>query len=110
MVNLEVAQDVVKLFNGRLQALDQPLKFPHKVAFDFGAAGVVAVDGRTGPLVVSEGGGDDADTRATIDLQSFQSLVSGKAAAPALMLKGKLKVKGNIAHLVKLRNVIASEA
>jgi putative sterol carrier protein len=74
------------------------------VKFDFGAEGVIYLDGAADPNSVSN---DDADAECTvqISLEDFESLVAGDLDATTAFMMGKLKVEGDMAIAMRLREV-----
>ncbi len=74
------------------------------VKFDFGAEGVIYLDGVANPNSVSN---DDTDAECTvqISLEDFESLVAGDLDATTAFMMGKLKVEGDMAIAMRLREV-----
>ena len=78
--------------------------FGATVKFDFGTDGVIYVDGTATPSSVSN---DDADAECTIaiSLEDFESLVAGELDGTTAFMMGKLKVKGDMAIAMRLRDI-----
>ncbi len=74
------------------------------VKFDFGAEGVIYLDGAANPNSVSN---EDADAECTIRiaLKDFESLVAGDLDAAGAFMMGKLTVEGDMAIAMRLRDV-----
>ena len=74
------------------------------VKFYFGAEGVIYLDGASAPNTVSN---EDVDAACTIliTLEDFESLVGGDLDAAGAFMMGKLKVEGDMAIAMRLRDV-----
>ena len=74
------------------------------VKFDFGAEGVLFLDGAATPNAVSNEDAE-ADCTIAISLEDFESLVAGDLDATTAFMMGKLKVDGDMAIAMRLREV-----
>ena len=74
------------------------------VKFDFGAEGVIYLDGAATPNAVSNEDAE-ADCIVAIALEDFESVVAGDLDATTAFMMGKLKVEGDMAIAMRLREV-----
>ena len=74
------------------------------VKFDFGADGVIYLDGTATPNSVSNND-TGAECTVAISLEDFESLVAGDLDATTAFMMGKLKVEGDMAIAMRLRDV-----
>ena len=74
------------------------------VKFDFGADGVIYFDGAATPNSVSNHG-TGAECTVAMSLEDFESLVAGDLDATTAFMMGKLKVEGDMAIAMRLRDV-----
>ena len=74
------------------------------VKFHFGAEGVIYLDGAANPNSVSNED-SEADCTIAISLEDFESLVAGDLDATTAFMMGKLKVEGDMAIAMRLREV-----
>jgi len=67
--------------------------------------GVIFIDGNRSPPSVSN---DDeaADCTLRMDLSDFIALVTGKLDGMSAFMTGRLKIEGNMAVAMKLRNIL----
>jgi len=74
------------------------------VKFGFGADGVIYLDGTAAPNSVSS---DDSDAECTvgISLEDFESLIAGDLDPTTAFMMDKLKVDGDMAIAMRLRDV-----
>lgn len=79
--------------------------FGATIKFDFGADGVIYFDGAATPNSISN---DDAGAECTvaISLEDFESLVAGDLDATTAFMMGKLRVEGDMAIAMRLRDVL----
>ena len=74
------------------------------VKFDFGAEGVIYLDGAVTPNAVSNED-SEADCTVAIALEDFESVVAGDLNVTTAFMMGKLKVEGDMAIAMRLRDV-----
>ncbi len=74
--------------------------------FDFGDAGSVLVDGKSGPNTVSDGTGKAADTTISVSLADFEKMVKGELDGTAAFMQGKLRVAGDMSLAMKIGPVL----
>ena len=69
--------------------------------FDFGDDGILVLDAKQVPNVISEG---DADAQCTmvISLENFMEMAEGKLDGTMAFMSGKLKVQGDMGIAMKL--------
>lgn len=75
------------------------------VKFDLGADGIIYVDGRSSPNMVSNED-RDADCTITMSLENFEQLLAGDLDATTAYMFGKLKIAGSMGVAMKLSKVI----
>lgn len=75
------------------------------VKFDFGADGVIFLDGKSSPNTVSNED-RDADCTIGITLANFEKLVAGDLDPTTAFMLGKLKVSGSMGVAMKLSSVL----
>jgi putative sterol carrier protein len=75
------------------------------VKFDFGDDGILFLDGKAVPNVVSNAD-EEADCTVRISKANFESLVSGDLDPTTAFMMGKLKVSGSMGVAMKLSSVL----
>lgn len=75
------------------------------VKFDLGDEGVIYVDGKSSPNLVSNEN-KDADCTITMSMENFLKLVQGDLDPTTAYMFGKLKVAGSMGVAMKLSKVI----
>ena len=97
-MNLQEATEAVKAKVGTESGLGATVKF----ALD---EGVIYVDGKTVPNVVSN---EDKDAECTIrvTLENFSKMLAGDLDATLAFMTGRLKVEGNMGVAMKLSSVL----
>lgn len=73
--------------------------FARRVTFDFGADGVIHVDGPAGE--VREVAAED-DCRVTVSLDDFTALAKGVLDPAKAFLRGKIKIDGDLGLALEL--------
>ena len=73
--------------------------------FDFGADGIIYVDGASDPNTVSNED-KDADCTITMSMSDFQSMAKGELDGTTAFMMGKLKVAGNMGIAMKLSSLL----
>jgi putative sterol carrier protein len=79
--------------------------FDAKIKFDFGADGLIHVDGSQRPPAVGNADAE-ADCTITIALADFLDLVKGDLNPTTAFMMGKLKVDGSMAIALKLAGIL----
>jgi putative sterol carrier protein len=97
-MNLQEATQAVKAKVGTDSGLGATVKF----ALD---EGVIYVDGKTVPNVVSN---EDKDAECTIrvTIENFSKMLAGDLDATLAFMTGRLKVEGNMGVAMKLSSVL----
>ncbi|MDA7853083.1 SCP2 sterol-binding domain-containing protein [Porticoccaceae bacterium] len=74
--------------------------------FDFGDDGILVLDAKQVPNVISEG---DADAQCTmvISLENFMEMAEGKLDGTMAFMSGKLKIQGDMGIAMKLGPMLA---
>ena len=72
---------------------------------DFGELGVILIDGKSVPNVVSNID-DQADCTVTVTLVDFEALVTGDLAPMDGFMSGKLAVAGDMGIAMKLQGLL----
>ncbi len=75
-----------------------------KVKIDYGAEGVVLLDGVAGSASEEDG---DADTTIKISWDDWQALADGQLDGMTAFMQGKLKVEGDMGNAMQLQGVFA---
>ena len=97
-MNLQEATEAVKAKVGTDSGLGATVKF----AVD---DGVIYVDGKTVPNVVSNED-KDADCTIRVSLENFTKMLAGDLDATLAYMTGRLKVEGNMGVAMKLSSVL----
>ena len=100
MATLEEITDGMRERIGEDCGLNATLKF------DFGGDGVVFVDAKTVPNVVSNED-EDADCTITITRDNFLALSKGELDPTTAFMMGKLKIAGNMGIAMKLQSIFS---
>lgn len=98
-MSLETVTNGIRERMGESSGLNATLKF------DFGADGIIYVDGVATPNTVSNED-KDADCTITMSLDDFKSLVNGDLDGATAFMMGKLKVSGNMGIAMKLSTLL----
>jgi putative sterol carrier protein len=75
------------------------------VKFNFGADGIIFLDGTKSPYTVSNED-KDADCTITISMSDFIAMTKGELDGTTAFMMGKLKVAGNMGIAMKLSSVL----
>jgi len=81
--------------------------FSDTLTFDFGAEGMVSVDGTKKPPEVSNSP-INSDCTITIALEDFNSILDGALDPQMAFMSGKLSVEGNMGIAMNLASVLKS--
>ena len=78
-----------------------------KVQFDFTGegGGQYVIDIHDGACEVSEGASTDAKTTVTVAASDYIDIVAGRLDAMKAFMSGKLKVKGDVAFMLKFQQM-----
>ena len=75
-----------------------------RVKIDFGAPGVVMLDG-TAQKVTEEDG--DADTTLKVAWEDWEAMANGSLDGMTAFMQGKLRVEGDMSNAMQLQGVLA---
>jgi putative sterol carrier protein len=79
--------------------------FGHTILFDFGADGLVFVDGTQSPAVVTNER-QEAETTLTLSPSLFEGMLRGESSATLAYMTGQLKINGSIGVALKLNALL----
>lgn len=98
-MNLEACTKAIRTKVGTDSGLAATLKF------DCGADGVIYIDGKSTPNIVSNDN-SDAECTVSITLDNLNDLLTGELEAATGFMMGKLKVTGDMSVAMRLQRVI----
>ena len=75
-----------------------------RVKLDFGAEGVVMLDGVAKQVTEEDGA---ADTTIKVAWEDWQAMTDGKLDGMTAFMQGKLKVEGDMSNAMQLQGVLA---
>lgn len=75
-----------------------------RVKLDFGAEGVVMLDGAANAVTEEDGA---ADTTIKVAWEDWQAMSDGKLDGMTAFMQGKLKVEGDMSNAMQLQGVLA---
>ncbi len=75
------------------------------IKFDFGADGVIYIDGASTPSTVTNED-NEADCTIGMSIADFQGIADGDLDATTAFMMGKLKVSGDMGIAMRLREVL----
>ena len=75
------------------------------VIFDFGADGIVSIDGRKEPATVSNDDGE-SDCRVKLSMADFLEIVDGTQNPQMAFMMGKLRVEGDMGIAMQLGRLL----
>jgi putative sterol carrier protein len=75
-----------------------------KVKLDFGADGVVLLDGVANQVTEEDG---PADTTVKVAWSDWEDMAAGKLDGMTAFMQGKLKVEGDMGNAMQLQGVLA---
>jgi putative sterol carrier protein len=75
-----------------------------RVKLDFGAEGVVLLDGAANRVSEEDG---EADTTIKVSWEDWQAMSDGKLDGMTAFMQGKLKVEGDMSNAMQLQGVLA---
>lgn len=75
------------------------------IKFDFGADGVVRIDGVSKPNVV-DNANSDADCTIQVSLADFEDIRTGKQNPQMAFMMGKLKIQGDMGVAMQLGKIL----
>jgi putative sterol carrier protein len=74
-----------------------------RIKLDFGADGIVLLDGVAGAISQDDG---SADTTVRISWDDLQALGRGELDPVSALMKGRLRIDGDMANAMQLQSVI----
>ena len=75
-----------------------------RVKIDFGAEGVVMLDGVANQVTEEDGA---ADTAIKVDWADWEKMASGELDGMTAFMQGKLKVEGDMSNAMQLQGVLS---
>ncbi|PSJ40739.1 SCP2 sterol-binding domain-containing protein [Allosphingosinicella deserti] len=75
-----------------------------RVKLDFGAEGVVLLDGIASQVTEEDG---DADTTIKVDWSDWKAMSEGRLDGMTAFMQGKLKVEGDMSNAMQLQGVLS---
>ncbi len=98
-MSLDALTNRIKEKVGTSSGLDATIKV------DLGSDGVIYLDGKSVPNVVSNVD-KDAECTITMTMENFQKLIDGDLDPTTAYMFGKIKVSGNLGLALKLTKVV----
>ncbi|NCC21619.1 MAG: SCP2 sterol-binding domain-containing protein [Alphaproteobacteria bacterium] len=98
-MSLETASGTIREKLGYAAGLDASVKF------DFGDEGVIHVDARQNPPVLTHEDAE-ADVVLSCSLETFENILSGAQDPNIAFMFGKLKIQGNMKLAMKLNAIL----
>jgi len=75
-----------------------------RVKIDYGAEGVVMLDGQANQVTEEDGA---ADTTIKVSWEDWQAMSDGKLDGMTAFMQGKLKVEGDMSNAMQLQGVLS---
>jgi putative sterol carrier protein len=75
-----------------------------RVKLDFGADGVIMLDGQANEVTEDDG---EADTTIKTSWEDWQKIVAGELDSMTAFMTGKLKVEGDMSNAMQLQGVLS---
>ena len=75
-----------------------------KVKIDFGAEGVIMLDGTANQVTEAD---EQADTTIKVTWEDWEAMRDGKLDGMTAFMQGKLKVEGDMSNAMQLQGVLA---
>ena len=100
----EQVRDIITKMSAKL---DGQTGLPGALKFDFGSDGSVFVDGKSGPIAVSDGSGKSADCTISAELETFLKLFKGELDPTSAFMQGKIRVAGDMGLAMKAQPLLA---
>lgn len=80
-------------------------EFGRSVKFDFGADGLVLIDDKASPAVVSNSDGP-SDCSIYLSLQDFKEIATGNQTPQMAFMLGKIRVEGDMSVALQLGSIL----
>lgn len=79
--------------------------FGASIKFDFGDDGIIFVDAKQDPAVVSHED-QEADTTLKCSMDTFEAILDGTQDPNIAFMMGKLKISGSMGYAMKLNSIL----
>lgn len=99
--------DLASLTRKAQDALSSQDSFNNVVKLDFGSVGKLLLDGVNGKASNEDG---NADATVTVSWDDFVNLAKGQLDPTMALMRGKLKVDGDMSVIMKLQGLISKFA
>ncbi len=99
--------DLASLTTKAQEALSSTDSFDKKVKFDFGSVGKLLLDGATKTATNDDG---SADATISVSWDDFINLAKGQLDPTMALMRGKLKVAGDMSVVMKLQGLMSKFA
>lgn len=99
--------DLASLTEKAQKALSTTESFDKTVKFDFGGVGKLLLDGLNKTVSNDDG---KADTTVTVSWDDFVSLAKGQLDPTMAIMRGKVKIAGDMSVLMKLQSMMSKFA
>lgn len=96
--------DLASLTRKAQDALSSQDSFNNVVKLDFGSVGKLLLDGVNGKASNEDG---NADATVTVSWDDFVNLAKGQLDPTMALMRGKLKVDGDMSVIMKLQGLIS---
>lgn len=94
-----------ELTNGMREKVGTTPSIATIVKFDFGDDGMISMDTKASPPVISNDD-IDADCTVIVSFENFQDIVAGNLNAQMAFMTGKLKIEGDMGVAMQLGQIL----
>ncbi|MCK5041385.1 MAG: SCP2 sterol-binding domain-containing protein [Sphingomonadales bacterium] len=97
--------DLAELTKGMEEKVSGGVSLATTVKFDFGDDGIISLDTKASPPVVSNDD-IDADCTVVVTMDDFKEIVAGNLNAQMAFMTGKLKIEGDMGIAMQLGQIL----